>query len=213
MVDAVRTTEKALGEPRFGPSQDELPSMVFRRSLFVARDVRAGSVLTCDDVRSVRPSNGLPPHALPAILGRTATRDLSAATPLTWDAVGVAPSSHTVQLRAARADDALGPEYLVAEANGAVVGNVRLEPTTAGTCDISVTIAPASRRRGYATPVLLAAEDAARARGVRTLTATLATTNEPAVRALKKAGYYGFADRTTTNGTVIVCERRIAPYF
>lgn len=106
MVSAVRDTERALGAPRFGVSPDEVNSARFRRSLFVARDVAAGTVLTCDDVRSVRPADGLPARELPTVLGRRATRDLSAATPLGWDAVGAAPERTQVEFRPAKPDDA-----------------------------------------------------------------------------------------------------------
>jgi pseudaminic acid synthase len=105
MTLAVRKAEAALGTPRFGPSTDEAASTAFRRSLFVARDVEPGCVLTCDDVRSVRPADGLPPRHLPAILGRTAARALRAATPLTWDMVGPSPPIR-LSLRPATADDA-----------------------------------------------------------------------------------------------------------
>lgn len=106
LVDDVRTTEAALGRPRFGPCADELGSIAFRRSLFVARDVAAGQVLTCDDVRSVRPSHGLPPKHLPEVLGRTAARALKAAEPLAWSMVGGVPAARTVSLRRATNDDA-----------------------------------------------------------------------------------------------------------
>jgi RimJ/RimL family protein N-acetyltransferase len=104
MIVAVRDTEKALGRPRFGPSKDENASTAFRRSLFVARDVPAGKVLTCDDVRSVRPANGLHPRHMPEVLGRRATRDLSMGTPVGWDMVGPAEDSH-LTLRPASHDD------------------------------------------------------------------------------------------------------------
>jgi pseudaminic acid synthase len=109
MVKAVRDTEKALGRPRFGPSEDERASTAFRRSLFVAKDVKAGEVLTCDVVRSVRPVNGLAPRFLPQVLGRRAARDLAAGTPLAWDMVGAAIEP-TLALRPATADD--GPALL-----------------------------------------------------------------------------------------------------
>jgi len=105
MALAVRTAEKALGTPRFGPSPDEVASTAFRRSLFVARDVEPGQVLTCDDVRSVRPADGLAPRHLPTVLGRTVTRTVSAATPLAWDMVAPPPLVR-VSLRRAVADDA-----------------------------------------------------------------------------------------------------------
>ena len=104
MVSAVRDAEKAIGVPRFGPSADEIPSTAFRRSLFAARDVAAGQVLTCDVVRSVRPAHGVPARHLPQILGCMAARDIRYAQPLQWDMVGPRPASST-QLRAASMDD------------------------------------------------------------------------------------------------------------
>ena len=105
MVDAVRDEERALGAPRFGISDDEVASAKFRRSLFVARDVAEGAVLTCDDVRSVRPADGLPARELPTVLGRVAARKLEAATPLGWDGVGPLATRPDVSLRPATGDD------------------------------------------------------------------------------------------------------------
>jgi N-acetylneuraminate synthase len=85
MVDAVRIAEKALGEPRFEPDPAEIESRRFRRSLFVVEDVRAGEVLTRDNVRSVRPANGLHTRHYEAVLGRRAAHDIARATPLSWD--------------------------------------------------------------------------------------------------------------------------------
>jgi N-acetylneuraminate synthase len=106
LVRAIRDAEAALGGPRFGPAPDELPSLAFRRSLFVARDVAAGQVLTCDDVRSVRPSDGLSPAHLPEVLGRRATRALTFAEPLAWSMVGDRPEGPAIVLRPATHDDA-----------------------------------------------------------------------------------------------------------
>lgn len=105
MVDAVRTTEAALGRPRFGPSAEEKGSVAFRRSLFVARDVQPGQILTCDDVRSVRPSHGLPAKHLPEVLGRPATRALRLGEPLAWEAVGVRALERELSLRPATLAD------------------------------------------------------------------------------------------------------------
>jgi pseudaminic acid synthase len=87
MVDAVRTAEKALGEVSYGVSADEQKSRVFRRSLFVVKDVRAGEALTADNVRSIRPGHGLPPKSLPEVLGRSVARDVERGTPLSWDLI------------------------------------------------------------------------------------------------------------------------------
>ncbi len=106
LIADVRACEASLGKPRFGPSPDEMASWAFRRSLFVARDVAAGTTLTTDDVRSVRPANGLPARHLPEVLGRTAQRALKAAEPLTWDMVGPASAGPELSLRPATLDDA-----------------------------------------------------------------------------------------------------------
>ncbi|HEX5270818.1 MAG TPA: pseudaminic acid synthase [Gemmataceae bacterium] len=90
MVDAVRAAERALGRVHYGLTADEEKCRVFRRSLFVVKDVGAGEVLTEDSVRSIRPGNGLPPKYLPQVLGRRAARPVPAGTPCSWDMLGPA---------------------------------------------------------------------------------------------------------------------------
>ena len=87
MVGAVRIAEKALGEIHFGISEKESASRVFRRSLFVVRDVKQGQPFSADDVRSIRPGHGLHTRHLPEVLGKPAARDIERGTPLTWDLV------------------------------------------------------------------------------------------------------------------------------
>jgi pseudaminic acid synthase len=105
MVDSLRVAESAMGAPRFGPSPDEVPSVAFRRSLFLARDVEEGEILSCDAVRSVRPSMGLPAKFLPDVLGRKAVRPLRKATPLRLADVGDPPESPSITLRRATVED------------------------------------------------------------------------------------------------------------
>jgi N-acetylneuraminate synthase len=87
MVEAIRTTEKALGMVRYGPREGELPSQVFRRSLFVVADIKRGEPFTPQNVRSIRPGHGLPPGSIVDVLGRGAAADITRGTPLTWDLV------------------------------------------------------------------------------------------------------------------------------
>lgn len=82
MVRGIRAAENALGGPRYGPTESERPSLAFRRSLFVVRDVAAGERFTRDNVRSIRPSAGMPPKALAAVVGRRARQDIRRGTPL-----------------------------------------------------------------------------------------------------------------------------------
>jgi pseudaminic acid synthase len=85
LVDAVRTAEKSLGQVRYGPTPLEMRTLPFRRSLFVVSDIRKGEPLTSDNVRSIRPADGLHPRYLPEVLGRHAVRDIERGTPLTWE--------------------------------------------------------------------------------------------------------------------------------
>ena len=82
MVDAVRLTERALGQVRYDPSAKEAASRVFRKSLFVVEPIRAGELFTGKNIRSIRPGHGLPPRNLANVIGRTATCDLARGTPL-----------------------------------------------------------------------------------------------------------------------------------
>src|SRR5581483_8543757 len=107
LVTTIRTTERSLGRPRFGPSEDEKPSTAFRRSLFVSRDIAAGETLTYDNVRSVRPSNGLDPKFLPDVLGRKATRGVSAGEPMSWGLLGERPQPEVTLRKATSADSVL----------------------------------------------------------------------------------------------------------
>jgi pseudaminic acid synthase len=87
MVDAIRTTERALGNVRYDASKRELASRLFRRSLFVVEDMKAGDVFSQKNIRSIRPANGLAPKFLKDVLGRKAAIALKRGTPLEWTAI------------------------------------------------------------------------------------------------------------------------------
>lgn len=87
MVDAVRLSEKALGCVHYGVSGREASSRVFRRSLFVVKDVKAGEVFTLENVRSIRPANGMHTRYLKDIIGKRIACDIRCGTPLSWDLV------------------------------------------------------------------------------------------------------------------------------
>lgn len=88
MVDGIRAAEAALGSVTYGPTADERPSLAFRRSLFVVRDMRSGELFSSENVRAIRPSHGLHPRHLDDVIGRAATRDIARGTPLSWDLIG-----------------------------------------------------------------------------------------------------------------------------
>ena len=84
MVEAIRTAEKALGKVLYEVSEQEAKSHVFRRSLFVVKDMKTGKIFTEENVRSIRPGYGLHPGHLKDVLGRRAAQDIQRGTPLSW---------------------------------------------------------------------------------------------------------------------------------
>jgi N-acetylneuraminate synthase len=88
MAEAVRAAHQALGTVRYGAAEHEMPARRFRRSLFVVKDVQAGEPLTRDNVRSIRPADGLHTRYLDHVLGRVAARDIPRGTPLDWSLIG-----------------------------------------------------------------------------------------------------------------------------
>jgi pseudaminic acid synthase len=91
MRSLVVETERAwlaLGQVRFGPTQDEVGSMVFRRSLYVVADMKSGDVLTRDNLRAIRPGKGLAPKYYEQVLGKRVNRPVARGTALTWDLIG-----------------------------------------------------------------------------------------------------------------------------
>ncbi len=85
LVSESRTAWQALGEAVVGPKTIEAEGLRFRRSLFVTRDVRAGEKVSADNVRSVRPADGLAPDTFREIDGREFRQDAAKGTPMTWD--------------------------------------------------------------------------------------------------------------------------------
>ena len=75
MVKSIRNVEKALGEMFYPTDPTKIKGREFSRSLYVAEDVKAGDVITEQNVRSVRPGYGLHPKYLPEILGKKFVKD------------------------------------------------------------------------------------------------------------------------------------------
>lgn len=82
MVKAGHEAFQALGAVRYGPTEEEAPSLALRRSLWWAYSVRAGAVVPHHAIRSARPAQGLPPAQFESLLGRKLARDVSEGTPV-----------------------------------------------------------------------------------------------------------------------------------
>lgn len=88
LVDNIRIAEDALGTRCYGLDKGQKASRVFRRSLFVVEDIRRGEVFTEDNIRSIRPANGLMPKYLKKVLGKRTKKDIKKGTPLAWSLIG-----------------------------------------------------------------------------------------------------------------------------
>jgi len=88
MVDAIRTAERALGKVSHEITKKQKESRVFRRSLFVVKDMETGEIFTRENVRSIRPGNGLHTRYFDNVLNRKATKKIVKGTPLSWELVG-----------------------------------------------------------------------------------------------------------------------------
>jgi len=78
---------QALGRISYGPTDAEKSSMKFRRSLYIAKDMKAGDVLTRENLRIVRPGYGLPPKYFDALLGKIVRKNIPKGTAVRWDLV------------------------------------------------------------------------------------------------------------------------------
>lgn len=78
---------QAIGEIRYGPTEAEEKARLRRRSLYIAEDMKAGDVLTPQNLRRIRPGHGMPPKFYDQLLGVRVTKDVKKGTPLNWDLV------------------------------------------------------------------------------------------------------------------------------
>ena len=76
MVKAIRDVEKALGKVSYELTEKTKKSRSFARSLFVVKDIKAGEILTEENVKSIRPGYGLHPKYLKDVLGKKARKDI-----------------------------------------------------------------------------------------------------------------------------------------
>ena len=91
MTQLVVETERAweaLGAISYGPTDAEKKSLQYRRSLYIVQNMKAGEVLTKDNVQAIRPGLGLPPKYLDIILGRIVKLDVVRGTAIKFELLG-----------------------------------------------------------------------------------------------------------------------------
>jgi|TARA_Y100000031_G_scaffold14775_1_gene15650 N-acetylneuraminate synthase len=78
---------QALGKVTYGPNEAEKDSLIYRRSLYIAVDMKKGDVLDEQNLRIVRPGLGLEPKYYDILLGRRVKRDVKKGIPVNWDII------------------------------------------------------------------------------------------------------------------------------
>lgn len=87
MVDSIRQVEKAIGKVSYDLSDKVKKSRIFKRSIFIVKNIKKGEVFTKTNVRSIRPGFGIAPKYINIVIGKKANKNLSKGTPLTWDVI------------------------------------------------------------------------------------------------------------------------------
>lgn len=87
MVDDIRIIEKALGKVTYDLTDKQLAEREHCRSLFIAKDMKAGEVFTAENLRSVRPGFGLHTKYYEEILGQKVKKDVALGMPMSWDLI------------------------------------------------------------------------------------------------------------------------------
>lgn len=87
LVNESRVASLALGDVSYGPTQAEEAALEKRRSIYIVADLKAGDVLTTENLRRIRPGLGMAPKYWDEILGRTLKQDVTKGTPMSWDLI------------------------------------------------------------------------------------------------------------------------------
>jgi pseudaminic acid synthase len=85
LVEESERAWKAVGKVKFDVLKAEKASLQFKRSLYVVKDIKEGEKFTTENIRVIRPGDGLPPKYYDKVLGKTAKEDIKRATALTWN--------------------------------------------------------------------------------------------------------------------------------
>lgn len=87
MVKNIRISEIAIGKVSYESSVGEKTNRIFRRSIFVVKDIKEGDLFTEENIRVIRPAYGLEPKYYGDILGKSPAREIERGTPLAWNMV------------------------------------------------------------------------------------------------------------------------------
>ena len=85
LVRECNTAVQAMGHVSYEMQEQEQNSLIYRRSLYIVKDMKAGDVLTEENLRSIRPGLGLPPKYYEDLLGKKVKCDAKVGTAMKWE--------------------------------------------------------------------------------------------------------------------------------
>jgi len=222
MVEDVRRVEAALGRPVYGPSKQEKENVIFRRSVFVVKDIKAGEPFTEENIRIIRPGYGLKPREFDGVLGKICTQDVKRGEPLTADLVQdyiklIPATEFHMEMLYVWANDPVtraqsfnqkqisygehvewfqnslqnpNRRLYVAAHDGNYIGMYRLD-LDGQEAEISYSIAPGFRKKGYGRELLKAGENLVKKDlpQIKTLIAQVKQDNTPSNNLFTSLGY------------------------
>lgn len=80
-----KTAWAATGAVNYERKESEKGNMIFRRSLYVVKDIAKGEKFTHHNVRSIRPGYGLQPKYISSVIGKHSKKSIQKGTPLKSD--------------------------------------------------------------------------------------------------------------------------------
>ena len=87
LVEEADKSFKALGEIQYGVQKTEEKNLSFKRSIYVVKDIRAGETFTKENIRIIRPGDGLSPRYFEGLIGKKTIKSYKAGTPLSFDSL------------------------------------------------------------------------------------------------------------------------------
>ena len=85
LADETERAWQAIGKINYGPSISERKSLQFRRSLYIVDDLKKGDTLTENNLKAIRPGNGLPTKFMENLIGLPVNKNVKKGTPMSWE--------------------------------------------------------------------------------------------------------------------------------
>ena len=87
LVKETKTAWESLGEIKYGPTNEEKKNKIYKRSIYASANINKGEKFTKENIKIIRPGDGLEPKYFDFILGRASNKRISIGNPIKLDFV------------------------------------------------------------------------------------------------------------------------------